>query len=94
MNNLGQRLKAARESAGFTQESLAELIGVSRTAVARWESGDTEPKIQNLVCLAEILNISTDMLLGVSSSRSNALSQLSDKAVFALEQFIGEIRKN
>ena len=37
LNNLGKRIRAARESAGFTQESLSEAIGVSRSAVARWE---------------------------------------------------------
>lgn len=36
---LGNRIRAAREQAGLTQDNVAELIGVSRTAVARWENG-------------------------------------------------------
>lgn len=91
-NNLGQRIRAARESADFTQEALAEAIGVSRTAVARWENGDTEPKLQNFICLAELLHVSTDALLGIPR-QSIPLSNLSDDAVFALERFITEIRK-
>lgn len=92
LNNLGQRIRSARESAGFTQEALAEAIGVSRTAVARWENGDIEPKLQNLICLAELLHVSTDALLGIN--QGVLLSNLSDDAVFALERFIAEIRKS
>jgi len=42
---LGKRIRLARERAGLTQEAMAEAIGVSRTAVARWETGDNEPKL-------------------------------------------------
>ena len=90
MNSLGQRIRSARESSGFTQESLAEAVGVSRTAVARWESDDSEPKLQNLVSIAEVLHVSTDYLLGIRIS----LSDLPDSAVCAMEKFIAEIKKS
>ena len=90
--NLGQRIRSARNSACFTHEALAELIGVSRTAVVHWEAGDSKPTLENLICLAEVLHVSTDYLLGVSG-HSVALSNLSNEAVFALERFIEEIRK-
>ncbi|MCQ2485999.1 MAG: helix-turn-helix domain-containing protein [Clostridia bacterium] len=94
MNSLGQRIRAARESAGFTQENLAEAVGVSRTAVARWESDDIEPKLQNLILIAELLHVSTDSLLGIGSRKSNSVSDLSDEAIYALERFITEIKKS
>lgn len=94
MNSLGQRIRAARESAGFTQESLAEAVGVSRTAVARWESDDIEPKLQNLISIAELLHVSTDSLLGIDSRKSNSVLELSDEAVYALERFIAELKKS
>ena len=94
MDSFGQRLKPARESAGFTQEKLAEKLGVSRTAVARWESNDIEPKLQNLIGIAELLHVSTDSLLGIGSRKSNSVSDLSDEAIYALERFITEIKKS
>lgn len=39
MQGFGKRLKQAREQAGFTQEQLAEDVGVTRQAISRWEQG-------------------------------------------------------
>lgn len=91
MNSLGQRIRASRESAGFTQENLAEAVGVSRTAVARWESDDIEPKLQNLISIAELLRVSTDFLLGIRNNSN--VSDLSDDAAAALNQFIAALKK-
>ena len=91
MNSLGQRIRAARESAGFTQEALAEAVGVSRTAVARWESDDIEPKLQNLISIAELLHVSTDLLLEIRNNSN--VSDLSDDAAAALNQFIAAVKK-
>jgi len=38
----------------LTQEEVAEKIGVSRQAVAKWENGETVPDIQNCLALAEL----------------------------------------
>lgn len=92
LNNLGQRIHSARESAGFTQEALAEAIGVSRTAVARWENGDIEPKLQNLICLAQSLNVSTDWLLGIQNKAD--FEALSGEAICAMKKFISEIKNS
>lgn len=89
MINFGQRLKVARGSAGFTQEKLAEKIGVSRTAIARWECNDSEPKLDNLISIAKNLNVSTDWLLGIEPT----IDCLNDRALVALKQFIIEIKK-
>lgn len=78
----------ARENAGFTQESLAEKIEVSRTAVARWESNDSKPSLENLVRLAVTLNVSTDWLLSVEHNPADVLSDLPEQALILLRQFI------
>ena len=61
---VGKRIRKAREAAGFTQEKLAEMVGVSRTAVVRWESGEVDPTIDHLVKITELLDVSADFLLG------------------------------
>lgn len=95
MLSLGMRIKAAREETGITQEELAEEVGISRAAVARYESGEIEPKIKNLVAIATRLNVTTDYLLGIEIKQKEPLTKnMSDEAVKALEIFISEIIKN
>lgn len=48
----------ARKAAGYTQESLAERLGVDRTTVARWEAGFTEPQPWLRPKIAEVFGLS------------------------------------
>ena len=60
---LGEKLQDARKRCGLTQEQLAEKLSVSRSAVAKWESGKGLPDVDNLKSLAGLLNVSVDYLL-------------------------------
>lgn len=57
-------LVKARKEKGYSQEVLAEKIGVSRQAVSKWETGDAQPALAQLIALADILDISLDVLCG------------------------------
>ena len=59
----GEKLREARKDAGLSQEEFAEKIGVSRSAVAKWESDRGLPDVGNLKVIASLLNISIDYLL-------------------------------
>ena len=61
--NLGQVLIENRRKRGITQEELAEHMGVSKTAVSKWETGSTYPDIILLPRLAAFFAISVDQLL-------------------------------
>ena len=61
----GQRLKAFRKNENWTQQDLAEMIGVSTQAISKWETDAGMPDISQIVPLSRALNISTDILLGV-----------------------------
>lgn len=52
----------------MSQDELAEKLGVSRQSISLWETGQTQPTIDNIIALAKIFNISSDMLLGSSDS--------------------------
>ena len=93
VHNVSGRIRAARKSAGFTQEALAEAVGVSRTAVAKWENGECLPDIENLITLTEVLSVSADYLLDVRSDGKKTLPVMTDAAASALEKFICEIKK-
>ena len=58
-----EKLQILRKNKGFTQEALAEKLGVSRQAVAKWESGQIYPDISNLISISELLNVSVDYLV-------------------------------
>ena len=60
---LGERIKACRQRAGMSQEKVAELVGVSRQAVTKWEVNQSAPNTENLFKLAEIFGVTVDMLL-------------------------------
>ena len=49
---LGSRIRAARESAGLTQRQLAECVGVARSQVSAWENGHSPMYVEDLVLLA------------------------------------------
>lgn len=51
----GEQLAAARRARGFTQEGLAEQLGVSRQAVAKWERDDARPGPANARALRDLL---------------------------------------
>ena len=46
-------IKALREARGLTQEQLGELLGVTRQAVSKWESGQTTPDAATIAALCE-----------------------------------------
>lgn len=62
--NLGEALKARRAAASYTQEYVAETLGVSRQAVSKWENGTSEPSTANLMALARMYQVTVDELLG------------------------------
>ncbi len=60
---LKERIAAARRAAGMTQEQLGELLGVTRQAVSKWESGQTTPDAATVAALCEKLHVSADYVL-------------------------------
>ena len=82
-SELSERLRQLRKNAGLSQEQLAETLHISRQAVSKWESGVSNPDIQNIVQLGKLYGISTDSILrGESSAPETApiMPQASDTA--------------
>lgn len=63
MTRFPENLAALRKRAGYTQETLAEALGVSRQAVGKWESGQGLPEAATLLDLADLLGCSLDQLM-------------------------------
>ncbi len=62
----GDKLIEQRKMRGFSQEQLADKLGVSRQAISRWEAGSALPDVNNLKKISEIFEISIDYLLNDS----------------------------
>ena len=60
---LGEKLRNARKQEGLTQEQLSEKLGISRSAVAKWETGNGIPDISNLIALSDEFGLSLDELI-------------------------------
>ena len=61
--NLGNSLFQARKKSGFSQEDVAEKLGVSRQTVSKWETSETLPDIQQSKKLAVLYHLSLDELI-------------------------------
>ena len=60
---LKDNLAVLRNVHGFSQEQIAEKIGISRQAYAKWESGATVPDIEKCSLLAEVYGVTVDSLI-------------------------------
>ena len=60
---LGEKLRNARKQEGLTQEQLSEKLGISRSAVAKWETDNGIPDISNLISLSDEFGLSLDELI-------------------------------
>lgn len=60
---LAETLKDHRTHCKMTQEFVAESLGVSRQAVSKWETGDSDPTMSNLVLLAKLYGVPLEELL-------------------------------
>lgn len=61
--NIGSVIKKYRKELGYTQEEIANRLGVTTPAVNKWENGNSNPDIELLAPIARLLNISLDTLL-------------------------------
>jgi len=58
-----EKIFELRKSRGWSQEELAERLGVTRQSVSKWEGGDSVPDVDKIVDLSELFGVSTDYLL-------------------------------
>lgn len=76
--NIGGKIQARRKAMGLSQEDLAQLTGVSRQSVTKWETGQSAPDLDRLVEVSDVLGVSLDFLLRepqqISSSSSSSSS--------------------
>ena len=60
---IGKKIMELRKKTGFSQEELAEKVGVARQTISKWELGETSPDLKQAKKLSEIFNVSLDELV-------------------------------
>lgn len=74
------RMKALREEHGYSLRFIADRCDISKSAVAMYEAGKRNPKIETLEALADLFNVDIDYLVGNSDIR-NAYAQNNPPAI-------------
>lgn len=73
---LGEKLSKLRKENNYTQEQLADILGVSRQAISKWESNTTYPETEKLLKLGNLYNCSMDYLLkNIESTHENIMPE-------------------
>lgn len=75
--NIAERLQELRKKAGYSQEQVAEMLEISRQAISKWESGQGNPEIDNVIKLTKIYHVSADYIL--LGQESNPIVSTSEK---------------
>ncbi|HWS30883.1 MAG TPA: DUF5680 domain-containing protein [Clostridia bacterium] len=89
-----EKLQYFRKQKGLSQEALGEKLGVSRQAVAKWETGVALPDINNLVALSSLLSITLDRLLKDDENECHIEAGKSgSSAPERLKEFLCEAKK-
>ena len=66
---MGEKILIERKKSGLSQGQLADMLGVTRQSVSKWESGAAVPELAKLVAIAEVVGVSLDYLVGRSNVR-------------------------
>lgn len=76
---VGKNIKKARKEKELSQEQLAERLNVTRQAVSNWECGKTEPDIETLQRLSEVLEVSVEELIYGETTKKETIRHWSVK---------------
>ena len=90
---IGKKLKDARMRTGFTQESVAEKVNVSRQTISNWENEKSYPDIISVIELSNLYSISLDELLKGDEKMMEHLEE-STNVVKSTRKLIGAILLN
>ena len=88
----GMKLKNLRKSQNLTQQQLATMLGVAKSVVSYYESGDRFPSYDVLIGIARIFHVTTDYLLDIERSRLLNVSDLTENDIAVLQTVADALR--
>ena len=85
MSTIGDNIRSARKKAGLSQAELANLAGITKAAISRYESGLRTPRPEHLASIATYLVVSIEELMGISL---NTLTPQEIRQQMSLEDYL------
>lgn len=87
---IAENIKSLRKQHSFTQEQLAEALGVTTGAVYKWESGQSVPEVKLIMELADLFEVSVDTLLGYDRQTENIENRIQRIQQYVVERDFDE----
>ena len=88
----GDKIREQRIVKGFSQAQLADLVGVTPSAVSSYETSERQPSCAVLIKIATRLNVSTDYLLGLNKQEVVNISGLSERQKAVIRETVSTFR--
>ncbi|MBR4627797.1 MAG: helix-turn-helix transcriptional regulator [Ruminococcus sp.] len=92
--DFGIILRDLRKSKGYTQKRLADMLGLSVTAVSKYEINQSSPPLETLRAISNIFNVSIDELLGTEQRGKLSTTGLSEEQTDIVKKLIASFRNN
>lgn len=88
---MGEKILNMRKARGWSQEELADRVGVTRQAVSRWESGSAKPDADKIIAICDLFGVSADYLLRDSYCGEAGQTILAERKESELDKFFREL---
>lgn len=88
MVDFGNTLKRLRTESGYTQQQLADRLGVTKSVVSYYELQERYPSPDILIKLASIFHVSTDYLLGLQKEATISLDGLGQEDIAVIQRLV------
>jgi len=89
---LSKKIYELRMSFGWTQVQLAQKLGITKQTVSNWENDNIQPSIDMLVKISKVFSVSTDYLLGLTSTNTINVDGLPTEFVSHIVQIIDDYK--
>ena len=86
MYQLGERIREERIKNNYTQNQLAEMLGIKSGTFSRYETNEIEPRVTNLCKIAAALHVSVDYLCGMESSGTMSMVGLTNEQTKIIQE--------
>ncbi len=90
--NFGERLKMLRKGQKLTQQELANRLGVAKSVVSYYESGDRFPSYDVLIKIARTFHVTTDYLLDIERNRTIDVTGLSEENIAVVVSVVNALK--
>ena len=91
---LEDKLQLLRKKNGYSQEQLADKLGVSRQTISKWENGQALPELSGMILLSELYGVTIDRIVKGDDECNISLSQKADVDINAAIPFLIRAKKN